>query len=349
MNNLFRILSAVFVAVSLSMPVMAQGRHSGGNNRQSTERRVQNQQSKSSVQSQRTGVTKGSGTTNRSSQSVNRGNNGSISKPSIVNKPNSGLRPGSGNQPSVQPVTGNQNSSRPGHNNNQSGLRPGAGNQQPGNSGGNNNQMQGLRPGAGGQNQAGQRPGAGQQPSVRPNPTPQPQPPLHRPPMAPTMRPDRPPMYPYSRPVPPPSWRPTPGGPILSTILGIVLGTAIGTSLDYLFANGYAVDGYDSNVVYLRNVNQLNYAWPDAALYYGPYGLAGSRFIYSTPMYDPYRYNMVYRDLVRLYGSPAQLMRQNGGYLATWFGVGNNYVQLQFAPETVNGTTRFFTTLSFGN
>lgn len=350
MKNLFKIASLLFVAMLLSFPVMSQSRHNGGNNggnsRQTTERRAQQSQKSNNTtvrnrpsaparsENQRPAVN--NQRQNQTERSINR---------QLANRPgnqngNSGLRPGVNNPPQGN----NPQTQRPGSQTQpggQQGMRPGANNPQQG-------FQPGMRPGVNNQ-PSGNRPAPGQPSGMRPNPTPKPQPPLQRPPVMPPMRPDRPPMYPYSRPLPPPAWRPAPGGPILSTILGITLGTAIGVSLDYLFNNGYAVDGYDSDVVYLRNVNQLNYAWPDAALYYGPYGLTGSRFIYSTIAYNPTRYNMVYRDLVRLYGSPAQLVRQNGGYLATWFGVGNNYVQLQFAPEIVNGSTRFFTTLSFGN
>lgn len=168
--------------------------------------------------------------------------------------------------------------------------------------------------------------------------------------VAPPHRPARPPMRPYHRPVPPPSWRPAHHGPSFAGILGLTFGTAIGLSLDYLTGNGYAVDGYDQNIVYLRNVNQLDLLWPDATLYYGPNGLTGSQFIYSTAAYDPYRYNLIYRRLVDLYGAPVSTFRPSGGFGATWFGPSSAYIQLEFKPMVANsGVTRFYTTLQFGN
>lgn len=175
--------------------------------------------------------------------------------------------------------------------------------------------------------------------------------PTPRPPMMPPPhRPSRPSMLPYHRPVPPPAWRPRPSGPSFASILGLTFGTAIGLSLDYLTGNGYVVDGYDQDVVYLRNVNQLNLNWPDATLFYGPGGLTSSQFIYSTPAYDPYRYNLIYRRLVDLYGAPVSTFRPSGGFGATWFGPSSAYIQLEFKPMVANsGVTRFYTTLQFGN
>lgn len=120
-------------------------------------------------------------------------------------------------------------------------------------------------------------------------------------------------------------------------------------SIDYLFNHGYAVDGYGNDVVYLRNINEIGYTWPDATLYYDGGGLAGSEFSYSTVSYDTSRYNAVYRRLVNLYGAPVTQYRPTGGLGATWFGQGNAYVQLEFRPMTSNGMTRFFTILQYGN
>ncbi len=131
-------------------------------------------------------------------------------------------------------------------------------------------------------------------------------PPGHaRPPMMhPPMRPHRPRPSRWSRPVPPPSWRPRPHAPSFAAILGITFGTALNLSLDYLINHGYTVDGYGNNVVYLRDINQFNYYWPDATLYYGNGGLARSEFLYSTSYPDMMRYNSLYNSFTGTYGSP---------------------------------------------
>ena len=147
-------------------------------------------------------------------------------------------------------------------------------------------------------------------------------------------------MRPYRRPTPPPHWHPAGRYPAIRTVLGITFGTSFALSLDHLYGNGYTVDGYGNDMVYLRNVTQLNYLWPDATLFYGPGGLTGSEFFYSTSVYDPSRYNYVYRDLVRAYGPPATMTYPNGGYMATWFTNGNGYIRLQFGRgESYGGSS----------
>ena len=157
-------------------------------------------------------------------------------------------------------------------------------------------------------------------------------------------------MRPWVRPVPPPSWRPYRGCPVVGGILGITFGTAIGVSLDYLYGGGYTVDGYGPDVVYLRNVSQMSYIWPDATLYYGTGGFDRSQFVYSTGAYDMSRYNNVYNNLVLQYGSPVNYVNNGNGFTATWFGSGNGYISLHFGPNyTTGGQLRYYTTLTFGN
>lgn len=174
----------------------------------------------------------------------------------------------------------------------------------------------------------------------------------HRPPvMAPPHRPARPVAHTYwNRPLPPGSWRPYRGCPSFTTALGIAFGTAIMSSIDMLLNNGYIVDGYNNNQVYLRNVNQLNYMWPDATLYYDNGGLAGSSYIYSTPGYNTARYYSVYNNLVGLYGQPVTVLSPSQGLGATWFGNNGAFVTLNYTQgPAADGSLRYFTTLSFGN
>lgn len=172
----------------------------------------------------------------------------------------------------------------------------------------------------------------------------------NRPPqVAPQIRPHRPPVRPYHRPVPPPSFRPHRGCPVVQSILGITFGTAINISLNYLLNGGYVVDSYTNDVVYLRNVNEMSFLWPDATLYYGTNGLIGSQFSYSTNYYDRTRYNQIYSTFVTRYGAPVNYQAVNNGYIATWFGYDNGYISLEFKPVYgVGGHLRYYTTLSFG-
>lgn len=132
---------------------------------------------------------------------------------------------------------------------------------------------------------------------------------------------------------------------MFGTILGVALGTAISVSINSLLNNGYTVSSYGDDVVYLQNVPQMNYSWPDAALYYNNGRLYGSQFTYPSAYYDLSRYNSLYNVFMSQYGAPVQMMNQGGRMSATWFGAGNRYVTLSFG---LNGGS-YYTTLSFGN
>lgn len=168
--------------------------------------------------------------------------------------------------------------------------------------------------------------------------------------MAPPARPYRPIARPWTRPVPPPAWRPYRGCPTIAGILGLTFGTTISLSLNQLYSSGYSVDGYGTDVVYLRDVSEMSYIWPDATLYYGSGGLDRSEFVYSTAFSDMSRYNNVYNNLVMQYGSPVNYVNSGGSMTATWFGNGNGYISLQFGPSySTAGRLRYYTTLTLGN
>lgn len=162
-------------------------------------------------------------------------------------------------------------------------------------------------------------------------------------------RPYTPPMVrPHHRPTPPAGWRPTHRLPIIRSVLGLTFGTAINLSLDYLLDNGYRVDSYTNDVIYLRNIVALNLIWTDAALYYGSVGLDASSFYYSTSGYDLARYNNAYKALVASYGNPVTISNNINDMSATWFGDNNCYITLSFGQSTVNNHHRYLTTLTFG-
>ena len=149
----------------------------------------------------------------------------------------------------------------------------------------------------------------------------------------------------FHRPVPPPAWRWHAGGPAFGTILGLTLGTSIGLSISTLANSGYSVSSYGDNVVYLSNVPQMNYNWPDAALYYTDGRLCSSQFTYATGYYDMGRYNALYNTFVSRYGVPVGYSNTGGAVTANWFGADGRYVTLSFA----SANDAYYTTLSFGN
>ncbi len=287
---------------------------------------------------------------NGATHSSANGNRPSSSRPGH----SSGNRPGnSGNhRPSTPGNTRPGNSHRPGESGNHGGNRPG---NRPGNN-------HGYRPGTG---PVAPRPDHRPNGSHRPGTTPgNHNRPGHNPPghhhhhhhHRPT--PPRPPRHDhhyhhhvpffghYHRPVPPPRWHYHSGGPVFGTILGVALGTAIGVSINSLVNSGYTVSSYGNDVVYLTNVPQMNYTWPDAALYYNNGILSGSQFTYLSPYYDMSRYNNLYGMLTSQYGMPVQTMNQGGIMSATWFGPANRYVTLSFNSQYGGN---YYTTLSFGN
>ena len=283
-----------------------------------------------------------SSTENRSSQSASRSNGGGNKDARPAGSNNNVSKPGNNNN-SIAPKPGNNNV---GNNNNRPDNNSNA--PKPGNNNvGNNNRPNNNKP----QKPSGtvNAPGGNNYQAGRPS-QPGHNAPLHN--NGPSHHIDRPhclPARPYYRPTPPPTFRPHSGCPVLRTILGISFGTSINLSIDYLNRNGYSVSGYGNDVVYLRNVSQLNYTWHDATLYYGAYGLTGSQFMYSTNYNSTTRYNNVYNTLYNQYGAPISMQNTNNGVIATWWGYDGQYVSLEYSPNyTNNGQLRYFTTLSFG-
>lgn len=245
--------------------------------------------------------------------------------------------------------------------------RPGNGNNRPGNQGNHNrpggNDRPDHRPG---NNRPGNnhRPDNGHRPDYRPDYRPghghsyRPNRPGYRPGVGP-VRPHRPPRrHPHGfrhpvpffngfhRPVPPPRWHYVGGGPAFGTILGIALGTAIGASLTALANDGYAISSYGNNVIYMNDVPQMNYMWPDAALYYSNGVLCGSQFTYPTSYYDMSRYNALYNTFVAQYGMPVSCSNTGAVISSSWFGPSGRYVTLSFNSQYGGN---YYTTLSFGN
>ncbi|MCM1484498.1 MAG: hypothetical protein NC043_09190 [Muribaculaceae bacterium] len=265
---------------------------------------------------------------------------------------NSGGNRNSNNMASPGMRPGNGGSVRPGNNGNKpggmEGLRPGNNNNKPGNAiqpghgnGSRPNVGNGMRPG---NNRPGTH-GVTHPGGSRPAPAPALRPGASRPPVL--SRPHRPgmaPVLPFSRPVPPPNWRPAYRRHLWSDILGITVGMAVNTAIDRLLYGGYTIDGYGTNEVYLRNVPQFDFYWPDATMYYGPNGFIGSRFYYSTIGYDMARYRSVYNMLTAQFGAPVSVR----GQAATWYGTGNQYITLDFTSSFTDAGQRYFTTLSIG-
>ena len=292
-------------------------------------------------------------TNNRPSRPVNTGNN---SRPGN----NGNSRPGNGSNNSRPGNNGNHNgNSKPGNNGNYKPGKPGNngnhnGNYKPGKPGNNGNHNGNHKPGKPGNNgiHNGHNSGVSHWPGYRPpsGPAPVVRPGTHRPnwstPVPPPHRNYRPIGRPIPRPVPPHGYHPCHTAPVIHTILGITFGTLYNASLDYLYSKGYEIDGYADNTVYLRNVPEMGYTWPDATIYYDSYGrLASSQFIYSTSFSALGRYDRLYHTLSMTYGSPVSAS-WNGAHRETiWYGGdARGYVSLEY--DYSGG--RYYTILSYG-
>ena len=281
-------------------------------------------------------------------------NNKTNNRPSRPGNGSNNSRPGN-NGNNSRPGNGSNNS-RPGNNGNHNGnSKPGNnGNYNPGKPGNNGNHNGNHKPGKPGNNGnhngnhnggvshwPGYRPPSGPAPVVRPG--------THRPnwstPVPPPHRNYRPIGRPIPRPVPPHGYHPCHTAPVIHTILGITFGTLYNASLDYLYSKGYEIDGYADNTVYLRNVPEMGYTWPDATIYYDSYGrLASSQFIYSTSFSALGRYDRLYHTLSMTYGSPVSAS-WNGAHRETiWYGGdARGYVSLEY--DYSGG--RYYTILSY--
>ena len=160
-------------------------------------------------------------------------------------------------------------------------------------------------------------------------------------PLPPPARPHRPAPIVWRRPVIPVGWHPYAGAPVIDRILGLMFGTLYDISLDHLYYNGYYIDGYADNIIYLRDVSMLNLYWPDVMLNYEYGKLVNAQFIYHSSYYDRVRFDRAYYSLCRIYGSPVF----DDGMTASWYG-GNNTGWVTLSLSSSYGD--YYTTMSIG-
>ena len=158
----------------------------------------------------------------------------------------------------------------------------------------------------------------------------------------PPSRPYRPAPIVWYRPVIPVGWYPYAGAPLIDRILGMNFGMLFDLSLDYLYYNGYEIDGYADHVIYLRNVRLLNYLWDDVMLCYDSHNqLVNAQFVFLSSSYGRNHFNRIYNSLCRVYGYP--FTNNDGSY--SWYG-GNNTGWVTLSSHHNLGHS--YTTLSIG-
>ncbi|MBR4721751.1 MAG: hypothetical protein IK053_01720, partial [Muribaculaceae bacterium] len=273
-----------------------------------------------------------SGSNNGKPSGNNSGSGSSVNRPGGNSGSNNG-KPGGNNNGSGSSVS-RPGGSGPSNNNSGSGYRPNNGNSNGhGYGNGSPRPTNGSHAYSGGYHPSYKGPGSVNHPSHYSAPA--------RP-----MRPKRPDNFFYSRPVRPSTYRPV-SALYFNSFLGISIGMSLNSSLDYLLANNYYIDGYSNNIIYLRYVTELNYRWPDATLFFNGGRLEAAEFIYSTAYNDTSRYNNIFSELLRRYGNPISV-NSNNGYSATWFG-STGFITLDYHPAYANNSyLRYYTTLSYG-
>ncbi len=130
--------------------------------------------------------------------------------------------------------------------------------------------------------------------------------------------------------------------PTIAGVLGLRWGTSFGNALNYLYYNGYYIDGFENSIVYLTDVELLDYDWDDVMLQFdGNNNLDYVEFAYWTPSYDTSRFFGLYNYLCSIYGSPVSFTNS----MYSWYGGdGIGYVNLGYQ----NDGDVFYTVLAFG-
>ena len=156
------------------------------------------------------------------------------------------------------------------------------------------------------------------------------------------MRPHTPWYCHHARPIRPHYYRPL--NFAFVDFLGVAIGSSIAYSLDRLRYSNYSIVAYDDGAIYLRDINELGYYWPDATFYYDNGYLVASEYIYSTGYDTISRYNGVFNTICRRYGAPVR----GNGYSATWYG-NSGYITLSYRSDIAfGGYRRFYTTVTYG-
>ena len=130
--------------------------------------------------------------------------------------------------------------------------------------------------------------------------------------------------------------------PTIAGVLGLSWGTSFMNAMNYLYYNGYYIDGYMDNIVYLTDVELLDYDWDDVMLQFdGNDNLDYVEFASWTSIYDTSRFFSLYNYLCSIYGSPVSF--SNSMY--SWYGGdGIGFVNLGYQSST----DVFYTVLAFG-
>ena len=137
--------------------------------------------------------------------------------------------------------------------------------------------------------------------------------------------------------------------PSIGTILGLTFGSFIDAGINSLFNAGYNVAGYYDNAIYLTNVRQLGYVWPEVMVQYDDGLMHGTQFYNWSATPDQAMYNNLYNQLTARYGAPVDINYGATGPTATWWGGGNSgYITLSYGyGASTSGISSYYTSLTY--
>jgi len=140
-----------------------------------------------------------------------------------------------------------------------------------------------------------------------------------------------------------------PAVPSIGTILGLAFGSFIDAGINALFNAGYTVSGYYNDAIYLSNVRQLGYMWPEAIVRYNDGLMCGTQFYNWSAYSDQAMYYNLYNQLTAGYGNPVEISYSNNGPTATWWAGGNTgYITLSFGyGASTSGINNYYTALTY--
>ena len=130
--------------------------------------------------------------------------------------------------------------------------------------------------------------------------------------------------------------------PTIAGVLGLSWGTSFMNAMNYLYYNGYYLDGFENSILYLTDVELLDYDWEDVMLQFdGNDNLDYVEFASWTSDYDTSRFFSLYNYLYSIYGAPVSYANS----MYSWYGgdgIGYVNLGLDFTTDVC------YTVLAFG-
>lgn len=140
-----------------------------------------------------------------------------------------------------------------------------------------------------------------------------------------------------------------PSVPTIGTVLGLTFGSFIDAGINALYSAGYAINGYYNNAIYLNNVLQFGYTWPEVVVQYDDGLMSGTQFYNWSAVPDQNMYYNLYNQMTARYGAPVETSFTNGGQTTTWWAGGNTgYITLSYGyGPSATGMSSYYTSLTY--